>query len=162
MVSVILVRGPAGCGKSNHVAELREEYRDTTFNVCSADDFFLVSKRAVDGYIEPSEYKFEPSKLAQAHNRCLVRYLELILRPRRQIIVVDNTFIHLWEMEPYILAADRAQADVNIHEFHIKTLNELRKVAARNVHNVPPEVVWKMAVEFEPAPKAIVIPLKGL
>ena len=162
---VILVRGVSGSGKSHYVGELRSKYEKLTgsgpdFDICSADHFFMQMIPSVDLGKAPSrmEYVFDPTKLGQAHVYCFSRFLDAI-KDGTSVVVVDNTFIHHWEMKNYVKAANFADYDVEYHEFRVETIDQLRMIAARNVHRVPAEVVAKMAMEFQPMACAYVIPI---
>lgn len=157
---VILVRGIPGCGKSTHVEALRKKYEKDTgdgpdFVVCSADKFFIRTVpcfQGVDGSDHDGErevYQFDPTKLAQAHVYCMSEFLDAI-HAGTKVIVVDNTFIRMWEMKNYVKMANYLDYDVDYHEIRVKTIEQLKVCAARNIHKVPAEVIAKMAMEFEP------------
>jgi len=165
---VILVRGISGVGKSTHVEELRRKYERKTrnegeppdFAICSADNFFYQRISQSGG----CEYFFDPTKLAEAHTVCLANYIDAVVA-KTAVIVVDNTFIHHWEMKNYIKLANFHDYDVDIHEIRVNTISELRTCIARNVHKVPADVVSRMALEFEPMDErekqVKVIPMMG-
>ena len=88
-----LVRGIPGSGKSTFAKSLGGTHFE-------ADQFFMV-----DG-----KYKFDGSKLKEAHNWCqnivntaMILNLTAGLNKR---IVVSNTFTQEWEMKPYFEMAE--------------------------------------------------------
>lgn len=135
---VVIMRGPAGSGKTHYV---RERFPEAF--VCSADSFFL----------QAEEYVFQPEKLPQAHSSCLAAVLTG-LRNGHPEIVVDNTHIHNWEWVNYRSVAQLCGYVVRIVEIVPLTLDELRQIVARCVHRVPAEIIARQAMEFETAPGA--------
>lgn len=148
-VHVIIMRGIPGAGKSF----LAKEYKDEAI-VCSTDKYFVhsTSVATVD------EYKFEAERLPQAHAWCFNQFLLAIKSAKKgrgpKTIIVDNTNIRLWEFQNYELAAKMLGARVSIVEVMPKTLVGIKKCASRNCHGVPPAIVAKMALDFEPSPNA--------
>ena len=150
---VHIMRGPSGSGKGTFV-------RDNLLpaKVVSADHYFLVpcgmdvSDNAVhneDGQL--CEYRFDPMKIGLAHNDCFNRFLKA-LAEGEETIVVDNTNIHLWEFQNYIVAAEMMGYEVRVTAFKPQTIADIKLCAGRNSHNVPIEVVAKMCYEFENHP----------
>lgn len=140
---VILLRGVSGSGKSTMVGEFRRKYElggKYDFEKCSADDFFM----------QDGVYNFDCTKLSQAHNVCFGKFLNAI-RNRVKVIVVDNTFIRLWEIDNYVRAAVQSGYIVEIIEIKLETISDMKLCATRNVHKVPPEIVARMAMDFETA-----------
>jgi len=88
MKKLFLVRGISGSGKTTFAKELGGVHFET-------DNYFMV-----DG-----EYKFDGTKLKEAHQWCQNEVNNaMILNHTAKIndkIVVSNTFTQEWEMEPY-------------------------------------------------------------
>ena len=149
--TVHIMRGLPGAGKSTYVKDnLLASY------VCSADDFFMVPERwqpEADGpLLGPRlEYKFDVSKLAEAHNACLTKFIKAVSLESFPSIVVDNTHVHLWEYRHYVMLAKEFGYRCVIHELRPETLDQVRIAANRCIHNVPPDIVARMAFEWEPA-----------
>jgi len=167
-MEIHIMRGPSGSGKSTYH---KEKWPDA--EVCSADNFFMVEGPdvAVDNYCYPvgdprriditpgeSVYKFDPSKLGEAHSVCLSNFIDLLWAgtsilggDQDAVIVVDNTFTTLWELNPYLAAIQLAgrECHTTIHEFHVGSTDALRFCAESNTHGTPMEVVAKMAFNFE-------------
>jgi hypothetical protein len=147
---IILVRGIPGSGKTAHAQELVKEYGESVLlepsqvKVLSADDYFNVQLGP-----HTFEYRFDWTKLPIAHNQCFVGYLKALKDDNIKVIIVDNRFIWLWEMQPYIQAG-MCEGDLYIHEVRVTTIEELKRCVLGSVHNVPPDVIASMAMGFEP------------
>lgn len=144
MRKVVLVRGVPGSGKSTLISKIVEgllKAGGCSYIVCSSDHFFMVG----------GEYRFEASKLSQAHSTCFSRFQNAL--GNKDVIFVDNTFTKLWEFENYILAAKQAGYAADIYQIEVETIAQLRQCARRNVHGVPPDVIGRMAIDFEEVPK---------
>lgn len=87
---LFIVRGLPGSGKTTFAKQL-------TSNVFEADHFF---------YDENCVYKFDPSKIKDAHQDCQdnVKYAMESNIPK---IAVSNTFTQEWEMSPYFILAEK-------------------------------------------------------
>ena len=83
---LIIVRGIAGSGKTTFVKKTFPEAAHY-----EADMFFE----------QKGEYKFDASKLKEAHNWCRKRVYECIRN--KKLVVVSNTFTQFWEVSPYIV-----------------------------------------------------------
>lgn len=130
---LILLRGLPGCGKTTlgEVIMFLPGSNDQN-NVISADDFFL-DKNGV--------YNFDPKKLKEAHNDCLLRCVE---RMKNQLakIVVANTFTQEWEMDKYFEVANR-------YNYRVHTVIVENRHKSKNVHDVPEDKVEVMKNRFE-------------
>lgn len=130
-MKVIILSGISGAGKSTYIKK-----NHPNAIVCSADDFFMI-----DG-----EYRFDPTKLGQAHATCFRKYLNQLsfatgYSPHSEDIVVDNTNTTAMEISPYVLAAEAYGV-----EYEIVTLVVDPSIATkRNVHKVPEKTVFAMA-----------------
>lgn len=115
-LQLILVRGLPGSGKSTFARSFGYEH-------CETDEFFMV-----DG-----EYRFDPTKLSEAHAWCLAR---AGMRLRAGVsVVVSNTFTEWWEMAPYFLTAKECGARVFIVEMSGNY---------GSVHGVPEHTIQRM------------------
>lgn len=130
MKTVIILCGISGSGKSTRIAKLYPEAA-----VCSADHYFMV-----DG-----EYRFDPSKLPQAHGSCLKQFVSCLQGrlPDGQppTVVVDNTNTTVAEVAPYAALALAYGYDLRIEILKV----DPEVAAARNLHGVPLAGIVKMA-----------------
>jgi predicted kinase len=130
---LILLRGLPGSGKST-LGEVVMHYPGSTNsnNVLSADDFFIT---------ENGEYNFDPTKLKEAHNSCLLRCVE---RMKNELvkIVVANTFTQEWEMEKYFEIAER-------YKYRTHTIIVENRHDGENIHGVPKDKLQQMKDRFQ-------------
>lgn len=137
-MKVVILRGLPGSGKSTYVKRLRQENEGFQVEVFSTDYFFEVN----------GEYKFDPSKLGQAHGSCLLRFIHEIERriDRKDfILVVDNTNVTTVEMAPYIAISQAFGAEIHIVDCKCTVNNSV----IRNTHGVPESTVWHMADSWQ-------------
>jgi len=129
---VKVMRGISGAGKSTLAKKLQLEAMENGVRsiIVSADDFFVDDK---------GEYKFDVTKLGEAHKFCLKRFLSEV-RNNTDLIIVDNTNINLEDMAPYVALGEAFDYDVEI----VQVDTPAAVGATRNVHNVPPHTVRGM------------------
>lgn len=131
MTTIRILRGVSGSGKSTLAASMPRA------TVVSADDFFIV-----DG-----EYRFDMTKIGDAHGSCFRRAIEALQAGKD--VVIDNTNCSLVEVAPYVLMGQAYGAEIEIHRIDCDV--EIAK--ARNSHGVPPEAIEAMAAALaEPLP----------
>ena len=133
--TLVLVRGLPGSGKS-YLAEVLRKLSGAEMGVCSADDYFMV-----DG-----EYKFDPSKLPEAHLQCQSNTFARFSID--DIAFVANTFTQRWEMEQYLVFVETFGLDLLVLNLFDAGLSD-RELAARNTHGVPEEAITRMRERFE-------------
>lgn len=107
--------------------------------VCSADLFFKNYKIGA--------WEFDPAKLPDAHNWCLLECVRSLGR-KHTPVVVDNTNVRLWEIAPYYRLAEAHGYDVEI----VHCVCSPETATRRGVHGVPPQKVEEMAKSFDPLP----------
>ena len=124
MKVLYITRGLPGSGKSTFAQSL-----DCPF--VEADMYFDHN----------GEYKFDPTKLRDAHNWCRnkVRDWMMVNTPK---ITVSNTFTQNWEMETYYELAKEFGYTV----FSVIVEN---RHDGTNTHNVPEQKIQKMKDRFE-------------
>ncbi len=124
MKVLYITRGLPGSGKSTFAQSL-----DCPF--VEADMYFDHN----------GEYKFDPTKLRDAHNWCRnkVRDWMMVDTPK---IAVSNTFTQNWEMETYYELAKEFGYTV----FSVIVEN---RHDGTNTHNVPEQTIQKMKDRFE-------------
>lgn len=129
---LFLIRGIPGSGKTSFAKTIWSDYV-----IVEADKFF-----EKDG-----EYKFDPTKLKDAHQWCKDT-VEQFMKDNElnhqfyPEIVVSNTFTQEWEMQPYIDLANK-------YGYKIFSLIVENRHGNKSVHNVPDETIQKMINRFE-------------
>lgn len=125
MKELFLLRGLPGSGKSTLAKSLGAEYIE-------ADMFF----------IKDGEYKFDPSKLKDAHNWChdvVETWMDELAYDR---IVVSNTFTQEWEMDYYYKLAEK-------YEYRVYSLIVENRHGGENIHGCPTDKLEQMRNRFE-------------
>ena len=92
-------------------------------------------------FITNGEYKFDVSKLKEAHSWCQ-SMVGSWMSDSEELIVISNTFTQEWEMTPYYEWAK----DFNYQVHSIIVENKHNGI---NEHNVPEETLTKMKNRFE-------------
>ena len=115
MNKVKILSGVSGVGKSTYA---KMHFPDTA--IVSADDFFRK-----DGV-----FKFDPTKIGEAHSDCFKHYITHITSTEDDI-VVDNTNCEVWEIAPYILASNAFGYEHEIITLFIPR-DRLEECASRN------------------------------
>jgi predicted kinase len=131
MKQVVIMRGVSGSGKSTYI---KEHFADAT--VVSADKYF---------YNKEGEYKFDGSKLGQAHGSCRARF-ESALKADKTLVVVDNTNTRCKEFKSYLKTAEDNGYEVRVVRLDVP----LASLYGRNLHGVPDESVKAMHGRMEP------------
>ena len=137
--ALVLISGVPGSGKTTLAHYLRN-IQDESWSI-SADSFMVNEKR---------EYEYDRDRLEECHSRCL-EYVRSILfhnEDRGQsrdpdetgTVVVHNTFVKQWELDPYLKLAEEAGWPVFVVEMRQRF---------PNVHGVPDDVVDRMSRTFE-------------
>lgn len=132
-VVVKILIGAPGAGKTTYAKSLAALLSRSVM-VFSADDHFVGD----DGV-----YRFDVSKLGDAHAGCMRRFASTLALLSHHAtvfdycLVVDNTNTTLVEISPYYLLARAYGAPVELVVFDV----DAETAAARNVHGVPPEGV---------------------
>jgi tRNA uridine 5-carbamoylmethylation protein Kti12 len=121
---LFIIRGLPGSGKSTLAKSLGGKHVE-------ADMFFM----------KDSEYKFDATKIKDAHSWCQ-NMVGSWMSDNEERIVVSNTFTQEWEMKSYLEWAE----DFGYTVFSLIVEN---RHGGKNVHNVPEEVLDKMRERFE-------------
>jgi len=126
MRTLTIVRGLPGSGKTTFVKEvLKPDYHH------EADFYF---------YNSEGDYKFDASKLNEAHKLCY-EAIEIAMEEEFRNISVSNTFTTEKELKPYLELASYYGYKV----FSIIIENRNDNIS---VHNVPEETIQKMKNRF--------------
>lgn len=123
MTKMILVRGLPGSGKSTIAKNLIGWYWHL-----ETDQYWM----------KDGEYKFDASKLGEAHAWCQAETRKLLTNGFSP--VVSNTFTTKKELKPYFEIAK---------EFNIVPQVILCQAQYGNIHNVPEETLKRMEARFE-------------
>ncbi len=124
-MSLILVRGLPGSGKST----IGQSLQTALGYVHIEADMY---------HMKDGEYQFDPTKVKEAHLWCQLETMKALAYGH--FVVVSNTFTTLQELEPYLLVAKALQRSVRI----VEALGSWG-----NIHNVPAEVLQRMADRWE-------------
>jgi len=144
--TVMIMRAPSQCGKTLYANKAKAYLgsEGVECKIVSADHYFVN---------EHNEYRFDPSKLAIAHNQCFGNFMRIVTsKPasRARVVIVDNTNTRRWEYENYKLLALHMGWDVVLYEILPETREGLLTVLGRyNGHDVPKEVITRQWVEFQ-------------
>lgn len=129
-MKIIIMRGLPGCGKTTYI---KNNFPNAI--VCSADHYFID---------EEGNYKFDGSKIGEAHRECQSKFLDM-LDMIFDHLIVDNTNLSLWEMAYYIGLANVYNIPVEIHRIDAP----IEVCAKRNVHGVSEDKIRSMAARME-------------
>jgi predicted kinase len=124
MKELFLLRGVPGAGKSTLAKSLGGMHIES-------DKYFM------DG----DEYKFDPSKLKDAHAWCQ-NAVKVWTKNSVEKIVISNTFTQEWEMDYYFDLAKE-------HGYRVYSLIVENRHGNKDVHNVPEEKLLQMKQRFE-------------
>lgn len=130
-LQVLILQSLPGAGKSTYARKLAQEQNAI---ICSADDFFIV-----DG-----EYKFDRTKLGQAHGFCFRSFINH-LQSQVELIIIDNTNTAPIEIAPYIQGAVAYGYDYRILYFPC----DVNTSFERNIHKVPLKTIEHMQRNLE-------------
>ncbi len=128
---LVLVRGLPGSGKST----VGKRWQAAGFVHLEADQFLLT---------QTGEYLWTPTRLRIAHERCQDE-TRVALAGRKDVIV-SNSFVRKWEISPYMEMAKRSGTSLVV----IKATG-----AFKSVHDVPEEVLARMAAIWEDFPNEL-------
>lgn len=124
---MIVLSGISGSGKSTIAKRFAELHKESAV-ILSTDDYFMV-----DG-----EYKFNPAKLAEYHNKNKAA-AEEACKNKIPFVVIDNTNLKLWEAKPYFNIAHKYGYEIVFERIECDL-----ETSDRNTHGVPREVRQKM------------------
>jgi predicted kinase len=121
---LFLLRGLPGAGKSTLAKEIGGAHFE-------ADMFFMKN----------GKYKFDATKLKDAHNWCRHSVMDA-MKAGEPKVIVSNTFTQEWEMEAYYILAEELGYTV----FSLIVENRHGGV---NEHGVPQEALDRMKDRFQ-------------
>ena len=128
MKELFLLRGLPGSGKSTLAKSLDGIHIE-------ADQFFMTG----------DEYRFDATKLKEAHNNCLSRVKSYMYiyssKDTSERLIVSNTFTQEWEMKPYF---DLAES----YGYRVYSLIVENRHGGINEHGVPADKLEQMKNRF--------------
>lgn len=129
MKTLYIVRGIPGSGKSTFAKSLGGTHFE-------ADMFF----------IKDGEYKFDMSKIKDAHKWCQDSVNTAMIFNHtsglNETIVVSNTFTQEWEMKPYFEMAEQ-------YDYRVFSIVVENRHGGLNDHGVPEDKIEQMKNRFE-------------
>lgn len=146
MRKVFILRGLPGAGKSRWLKERVLQLRGKSLASVSADQYhYSPVTQNEDGTLKAPVYNFKPENAKHAHDSCLREFLDLILQPLWDEVIVDNTNTSAWEIAPYYRLAEVMGYEAEIIWLQCSVATSV----ARNVHSVPENTIEKMAERLE-------------
>lgn len=147
---LVLLSGVPGSGKSHYLAErfggaphfhgsvrgfIDHAIGTPNVEVVSADALFVG---------EDGVYRHDPSRLGEAHNRCVATVALWAASPEEDypadVLVLDNTNTTALELAPYVALAAAFGIECEL----VTVGTPCHTASARNAHGVPDEVVRAM------------------
>jgi predicted kinase len=129
MKDLILLRGLPGSGKSTLAKILTNGKEDAHKE---ADMYFVDSV---------GNYKFDPSKLGDAHKWCREE-IEFVMKYEHSPVVVSNTFTQEKELGPYFELAKK-------YGYRVHSIIVENRHGGVNEHDVPQDTLEKMKNRFK-------------
>lgn len=126
MTKLILIRGTSGSGKSTLARWYHQRYEDSVW--LEADMYFH----------HGNGYRFDPTKLREAHDWC--QTTARVMLQQGHDVIVSNTFTRIWEMQPYLDMAHDLGVPVTVYRMDQQF---------ENTHGVPETVVSTQRERFE-------------
>ena len=128
MKQLILLRGLPGSGKSTFAKSISH----AAVGHIEADMFFM----------KEGEYKFDASRLKDAHSWCRDTVEDWMNPFGFETIIVSNTFTQEWEMEAYYKLAEQ-------YGYVVTSLIVENRHGGVNTHGVPDDKLEQMRNRFE-------------
>jgi predicted kinase len=125
-----ILRGIPGSGKSTYQWAMFPRAL-----VASADHFFTTPE---------GDYRFDPTRLSEAHRTCFRATVGAVQRGE-PLIVVDNTSIRALDIAPYVVLGEAYRYSVKVVTLWVDPMVAI----TRNIHRVPTEIIVKMAERME-------------
>lgn len=132
---IVLLHGAPGSGKSFLADKLAKEHSGQVF---TTDDFFM----------KDNKYQFLGSFISAAHQWCFGNVAKAIFNGL-PYIVVANTNLQKWQIEPYVDLAAKNGYDFKIVEPKTKWRYKADELAKRNTHGVPLASIERMLNDRE-------------
>ncbi|XP_075055078.1 NEDD4-binding protein 2-like 1 [Mixophyes fleayi] len=134
---IYLLRGLPGSGKTSLARKLKRDFPSAL--VFSTDDYFIM---------EDGTYIYDRNLLQDAHRWNQKRARKAMNRGKTPIII-DNTNIVAWHMQPYAVMALENSYQVIFLEPDTHWKFNVRELARRNSHGVSREKIQRMKESYE-------------
>lgn len=121
-MNVYILIGVPGSGKSTLAKRIA---KDQDAVICSADDYFMLG----------GTYRFDASKLGNAHQSCKAKAQDALMAGKD--IVIDNTNTRKSEIQPYVDMAEKYGAKVCYIQPSTAWRYDAEECCRRGTHNVP-------------------------
>jgi len=131
-LNLVIMVGLPGSGKSTFIKKLPNPI------ICSADHYFEKS----------GQYKFDVTKLSEAHSQCMNKAHDNMLM-KKPTIVIDNTNLTDKERIPYENMAEKYGYEITYVVFE-PNKQDIKQLARRNLHGVDAAKLEVMAKKFRP------------
>lgn len=127
-IKLTLIRGLPGSGKSTRAKAMVSQYRGSILHLEA--DMYFVDKQGI--------YRFDESKLSNAHQWCRAKTEQGLVEGSS--VIVSNTFVQRWEIEPYYYLAKKLKVEFEV----LVCTGEFG-----SIHNVPEETIEKMKKRWQ-------------
>jgi predicted kinase len=127
---VIVMQGVSGSGKSTLARKLRAAMGHFGLGRCeivSADDLFFAS----------GSYRYEPSKIGEAHDECFRAFLRHLASDDVKLVIVDNTNTLAVDIAPYMRASSALGWDCRV----VCVECDVKTAGGRNEGRAPSAVI---------------------
>ena len=132
-MKVIILRGISGSGKTTLAANLELVCGEESLTI-SADDFWEMGH----------EYKFDVTKIGEAHAHCLLIFMQQLKKwshpaiKHDPLLIVDNTNTRAIEAAPYYTLAEAHGGTVRI----VTIICDPQLAWESNNHGTSPKILW--------------------
>ncbi|SQD77007.1 AAA family ATPase [Moritella yayanosii] len=127
---LLIIRGIPGSGKSTLAQHYMQSIPDAVH--CEADHYFINKQ---------GQYCYDGRKIKRAHEFCQQNMRNALSQGKS--VIVSNTSIRLWELTALLDIA--ASYDITPHIIHCRG-------QFTSMHNVPADIVARMALSYEAHP----------
>ncbi|XP_013173408.1 PREDICTED: uncharacterized protein LOC106122094 isoform X1 [Papilio xuthus] len=139
---LIIMRGVPGSGKTYLARKILEATIggpkcDFSMHIFSADDYFFIK-----GF-----YQYDRMKLQDAH---IWNHTKARSAMKRGVspVIIDNTNIEVWEMEPYLRDGVNNGYLIEIVQPNTSWAKKANTLSRKNIHNVPLATIKRMLSNF--------------
>ncbi len=147
--TVIFLRGISGSGKSTIANSLSRLLGPENTTVCSADNYF----------IKDEIYRFETSKLSEAHEACAIAMKSALDSSNIRYIIVDNTHTRMWHLYNTETLAKESGAEIHYLNIVVPDKEHVSLCLKRQIHCVPDNILLDQWLNWEEIPNSINIPM---